>query len=328
VTARARSALVLAAGRGDRLWPLTAVRAKPAVPLAGEPLIRRILRRLASAGIEDVVVNLHHLPATIAGAVGDGSDLGVRVRYSWEQPLLGSAGGPRRAAPLFDEPRFFIVNGDTLEDVDLDVLSAAHSESGAEVTMALVSPPPGRSVGGVRLDDDGFVRGFTPRGRDPRTWHFVGVQLAEASAFARLDEGIPAESVSALYPALMAGNARAIFGFRSTAAEREVGTPRDYLVHCLALAAREGRPESLTGAGSRIDPSARLVDSVIWDRVEIGADSALERTIVTDGVVVPAGARHRDAILTARVPGVTPGPGYGVTAVETADSGRTSADGC
>src|SRR5579872_5378278 len=127
-----RSALVLAAGLGLRLRPLTLVRAKPAIPLAGEPLIRRILRWLGSRQVTDVVVNLHHLPETITAVVGDGSDLSVAVRYSWEQPcVLGSAGGPAHALPLVDAERFFIVNGDTLTNVDLAQLSAAHDTSRA-----------------------------------------------------------------------------------------------------------------------------------------------------------------------------------------------------
>src|SRR4051812_32950178 len=103
--------------------PLSDVRAKAAVPVAGEPLVRRSLAWLQSQGVRDVVLNLHHRPETITTIVGDGSDLGVRVRYSWEQPrVLGSAGGPRQALPLIDgsaaDP-LLIVNGDTLTDVDL-----------------------------------------------------------------------------------------------------------------------------------------------------------------------------------------------------------------
>src|SRR6185503_2654753 len=81
-------ALVLTAGIGSRLHPLTLVRAKPAVPLAGIPLVGRILRGLAAAGLRRVVLNLHHRPESIARVVGDGSDLGLTLRYSWEQPIL------------------------------------------------------------------------------------------------------------------------------------------------------------------------------------------------------------------------------------------------
>ena len=103
-----RSALLLTAGLGTRLAPLTEVRAKPAVPVAGEPLVRRITRWLARQGVDDLVLNLHHLPSTVTGVMGDGSDLGVRVRYSWEQPIvLGSAGGPRQALPIINDRSSF-----------------------------------------------------------------------------------------------------------------------------------------------------------------------------------------------------------------------------
>src|SRR3977135_204463 len=96
-----RHALVLTAGLGTRLRPLTQVRAKPAVPVAGEPIVRRIIGWLGRQRVTERVLTLHHLPHTLPAIVGDGSDRGVRVRYSWEQPeVLGSAGGPRRALPM------------------------------------------------------------------------------------------------------------------------------------------------------------------------------------------------------------------------------------
>src|SRR4030095_5632855 len=109
-------ALVLTAGLGTRLYPLSLVRAKAALPIAGEVLISRILRRLREFGIECVVLNLHHLADTITREVGDGSSFGLRVRYSWESPILGSAGGPARAIPLLEADRFLIINGDTMAD--------------------------------------------------------------------------------------------------------------------------------------------------------------------------------------------------------------------
>src|SRR5438552_4096816 len=124
-------ALVLAAGLGVRLRPLTYVRAKPAIPVAGQPIVRRIIRWLASHGVSDLVINLHHLPHTLTTVVGDGSDLSVRVRYSWEGPqVLGSAGGPRQALSVLGAEQFFVINGDTLTDVDLARLATAHTASG------------------------------------------------------------------------------------------------------------------------------------------------------------------------------------------------------
>src|SRR3954471_14021478 len=135
-------ALVLTAGLGTRLRPLTYVRAKAAVPVNGETLARRAVVWLVSQGITDLVLNLHHQAASITASVGDGSDMGARVRYSWEQPLLGSAGGPRHALPLLLEDNdpgapgssagrdtFIIVNGDTLTDADVTAMLHQHHQS-------------------------------------------------------------------------------------------------------------------------------------------------------------------------------------------------------
>src|SRR5215510_9878669 len=148
-------ALVLTAGLGTRLRPLTDVRAKPAIPVAGQPMIRRIIRWLVSRGVADLVLNLHHLPDTLTAVVGDGADLGARVRYSWEQPrVLGSGGGPRLALPLIAADPFFIINGDTLTDVDLGAIAQAHCDANAIVTLALVPNTEFERYGGVLLNAD------------------------------------------------------------------------------------------------------------------------------------------------------------------------------
>ena len=157
-------ALLLCAGLGTRLRPLSSVRAKPAVPVAGEPLVRRILRWLSANGVDDVVLNLHHLPETVCAVVGDGADLGLRARYSWENPVLGSAGGPRRALPLLGSDRFLVVNGDTLTDMALSGLVGEHDRSGALVTLVVVPNSAPDRYGGVLVDDEGAVTGFVGRG--------------------------------------------------------------------------------------------------------------------------------------------------------------------
>jgi len=223
-------ALVLAAGLGTRLRPLTLTRAKPAMPIGGEPLVRRILAWLAREHVTDVVVNLHYLPHTIAAVVGDGSDLGVRVRYSWEQPLiLGSAGGPRHALPIIGSSSFFIVNGDTLTDLALAPVAAAHSASGALVTMPLIPNPEPDRYGGVVLDEGARVTGFVARGAAAAgSYHMIGVQAAEAEAFAGLKDGEPANSVRGLYEQLIAARPGSIRGYVCEARFWDIGTPEDY----------------------------------------------------------------------------------------------------
>jgi NDP-sugar pyrophosphorylase family protein len=165
-------ALVLTAGLATRLRPLSYVRAKAVLPVAGEPLASRILRALAAAGLTRAVLNLHHLPHTITDAIGDGAGVGIAVRYSWECPVLGSAGAPKRALPLlFDEgvrpdarQPFLIVNGDTLTDFDVRALVDEHRAHDALVTMAVVPNTEPEKYGGVVVADDGAESGFVRRG--------------------------------------------------------------------------------------------------------------------------------------------------------------------
>jgi NDP-sugar pyrophosphorylase family protein len=291
-------ALILAAGLGTRLRPLTRVRAKAAVPVNGDPLVCRVIRWLVSEGIHDLVVNLHHRPASISAVLGDGSDLGARVRYSWEHPVLGSAGGPRHALPLLvdgqppEEP-FLLVNGDTLTDVHLSSLIDAHRGSGALVTMAVIPNPHPETYGGV-LVDNGWVRGFTRPGGEANTYHFVGVQVADPRVFAHLPDGQPAESVTGVYRDLMKEDARAVAACVVGSTFRDIGTPAAYLQTSFDLAATEG--DRLVQA-ARVDSTAHVVRSAVWDGVIIGPDAFLEDCILCDGVEIPAGARYRRAAI-------------------------------
>jgi mannose-1-phosphate guanylyltransferase len=294
-----RHALVLTAGMGTRLRPLTDVRAKPAIPVAGEPMIRRIIRALAAQGVNDIVLNLHHLPHTLTAVVGDGRDLGVRVRYSWEPRILGSAGGPRLARAIVGADLFWIVNGDTLTDVDLAALEAAHAASRARVTLALVPNREFLRYGGVRLDNERRITGFAPRGpQSDGTSHYIGVQLAEAAVFDAAPTHEPAQTIGGIYDALIAAEPDAVRGFVSDASFFDVGTAADYWRTSLAFGGPAGTVDA-AGRHAQIAPTARVTRSILWDDVSVGAGAIVEECIVTDGVAIPEGAEYRRAILVA-----------------------------
>jgi NDP-sugar pyrophosphorylase family protein len=288
-------ALVLTAGLGTRLHPLSDVRAKPAIPVAGRPLVCRILAWLASHDVRDVVLNLHHRPDTITSVVGDAA-FGMHVRYSWENPVLGSAGGPRHALALLGAPQFFVVNGDTLTDVDLAALAHSHRASGARVTMALVPHADAGHYGGVNLDGTGAVAGFARRGT-PSGYHFVGIQAVDANAFAGLPDNEPAETVSSLYPRMLRDRPGCIRGFVCGATFHDIGTPHDYLLTSLTLARQERCPLPLVGRNCRIAPSASVTDCVLWDDVIVEEGAHLRECILADRAHVPANARFERAAL-------------------------------
>ena len=326
-------ALVLTAGLATRLRPLSLVRAKAALPVAGEALVRRILRSLHAAGVTRVVLNLHHRAETITREVGDGSALGLSVRYSWEPEVLGSAGGPARALPLLEADRFLIINGDTLADVDLGALAAQHVDANALITMAVVEADPRYNA--ILADESGIVSGFSRTGtstvgtpplgtrgtvRTPGTlpslgtrgtvrtlgtlptlgtFHFIGVQAANAAAFAGVATDRQSETVHGRYPDLIASRPGSIRVFQTSAEFFDIGTPRDYLSTALTIAAREGRSVD-RGHGCDVAADAALSETILWNNVTVGAGASITRCVVADGVDVPNGARYVDCSLVMR----------------------------
>jgi len=296
-------ALVLTAGLATRLRPLSRLRAKAALPVAGEPLIGRVLAWLRRAGVTRVVLNLHHRAESITALVGEGSRWGLSVRYSWEREVLGSAGGPARAIPLLASDRFLIVNGDTLADIDLAGLASQHVATGAQVTMAVVEGD--ARYNSVLASDDAVVRGFSRRESPApaplhpaplHPYHFIGIQAASASAFAGVSPDRASETVKALYPALIARRPDAVRVFTTAAPFFDIGTPRDYLDTALSLADREGRALD-RGRNVTVAPGATLTRTLVWDNVVIGAHAALTDCIVTDNVTVAAGASFSQCAL-------------------------------
>ena len=277
-------AIVLTAGLGTRLSPLTLVRAKPAVPVAGIPLVVRLLGWLADQGVRSVVLNLHHMPDTITRVVGHGDGTAVRVRYSWEPTVLGSAGGPRRALPLLDH-RFFVINGDTLTDLDLSDLQRTHNQTGADVTLATADHPDPSRYGGVEVSDTGLAVRFCPAGTPCQ--HFVGVQLVESSVFQDLSDGTPAATIGGVYDALLTGGPGRIATHHVTDRFHDVGTPADYLAASLEITRREGHDTLPTGKRNRVHPTAVLTRTALWDDVVVGEHSRLTDCIVADGVELP-----------------------------------------
>lgn len=279
-------AIVLTAGLGTRLDPLTRLVAKAAVPMGERTLIERVLEWLRSERVTDLVLNLHHRPETITDVLGDGAHLGLRVRYSWEARILGSAGGPRRALSLLSADRVLIVNGDTLCPIDLAPMVAHHEATGADVTLAVIPNPAPAHYNGMVIDGENAVRAFVPKGEtDASTWHFVGVQIAEARAFSTLGPNEPMEATKELYPRMIAERPGSVRAWPVARPFLDVGTPRDYLQAALAVAGRT--PGTDNG----------LVRSIVWPEAHVPDDARLEECIVAGPVTLPSGFHARRAVL-------------------------------
>jgi NDP-sugar pyrophosphorylase family protein len=230
--------------------------------------------------------------------MGDGGDLGARVRYSWEQPvLLGSAGGPKRALPIIGSESFFLINGDTITDLDLHAMASAHDSSAALVTMAVVDNREPLKYGGILVSPDGAVLGFAPRGPGAEgSCHFIGVQIAHADVFHAVPDGQPANSVGDVYDRLLASRPGSIRAYRCDAAFQDIGTTNDYWATSFACLGSRPADEGY-GRRVHVGSGARIARSILWDDIEVGANSVIEECIVTDGVQIPAGSVHRRSVL-------------------------------
>ena len=290
-------AMVLAAGLGLRMRPLTLLRAKPVLPVLNRPLLAWTLEKLARAGVRDVVVNLHHLPETVESALGSGRRLGLRIRYSREATILGTGGGPRAVRGLLCDEPVLLVNGDVLFDFDLRRLVAAHRASGARATLALRPNPVPHAYSPVVSDRKGRILSIAgrPRAARGRVSMFASVHVLDPALLEGLPEG-ESDSVLDLYIPLLAQGAL-LQGVHTRGAWYDFGRPSLYRDAQLRLLPGRGRARELVDGKARVAATARVRRSVVGSGARVGASARVERSVLWDGAVVEAGARVSGAIV-------------------------------
>jgi NDP-sugar pyrophosphorylase family protein len=225
-----RRAMILAAGRGRRLAPLTDTVPKPLVPVAGRPLLEHVLECLRAGGITDVVVNLHHLGARIQDHLGDGTRFDVRIQYSVEDPILDTGGGIKRAEPLLSGEPFVVANGDSLLELDVGAVVASHEARGALATMVVRPDPRAGSYGVVELDPEDRIRRVAglPPGPPPetpwRTFMFPGLHVFDPAVFGFMDPDAVFSVTRVTYPRMIAAGCR-VLGWVTEARWVTIDTP-------------------------------------------------------------------------------------------------------
>jgi NDP-sugar pyrophosphorylase family protein len=253
-------AMILAAGRGTRLRPLTDTTPKPLIDVAGHPLIAYGLGLLRANGITDVVVNVHHLGEQLGAALGDGAAYGVRIRYSVESTLLDTGGGIRFARPLLDEllpagiddrsdSPIVVLNGDVVSEIPIRDVVRFHCAHRALATFVLRDDPHAAAYGLFGSGDDGRIRRFLGRGDpDPslRERMFASVQVLDPRMLELMPEGRPFSTMRALYPELFERGER-FFGYPYAGRWLTADTPED-LERARAALAGAGQPPYMRDA--------------------------------------------------------------------------------
>ena len=316
--------MILAGGMSTRLYPLTRTVPKPLVPIAGEPNSAHLMRYLKSFGIEDVAINVHYLADKIQHAFGDGSQYGVRLTYSHEDVLLGSAGAVKAMQRFFGDETFVVIGCDAITDMRLDALLAFHKKREALATIALVEEEDVTQYGVVITDELGQILDFQEKpAKGTERSHSVntGVYVFEPAIFDRIPAGEFYDFGKHVFPELQRDRA-AFYGMEMVGAYWcDIGTPGEYRqatkevlegkVRLLGNARVRGYPpDAVLGSDVviegdvRIGSRTRLGDgvhiigpSVIGDRVVLGAGVTIDNSIVWDDVTIGKNARVTDSVI-------------------------------
>jgi mannose-1-phosphate guanylyltransferase len=320
-------ALILAGGEGTRLRPLTSTLPKPVVPLAGRPFITFMIDWLRGHGVDDVILSCGFLADGVRRVLGDGKQLGVRLRYVEEPTPLGTGGALRFAGEMLDE-RFFMLNGDVLTDMDLTAQLAQHEQTGARATISLIAVEDPSAYGLVRRNPDRSVSEFLEKPSPDE----IDTNLVNAGAYilerSILDEMPPPGTNLSIerdvFPMLVG---RGLYGYGADGYWLDIGTPDRYLqgtfdilegnvktevgelLHDAARAYADGAvvrgrlvSPALVGSGSVIEPGAIVGGrTVLGSGVTVAEGAHIESSVVLDGTTIGAGAVIRSSIIAARV---------------------------
>ena len=272
----------MAAGLGTRLRPLTYEIPKPLVPVANRPIMEHILVLLARHDLGEVVANLHWFPETIRGRFGDGSALGLELAYSYEEELLGTAGGVRNVREFFGDQPFLVMAADALTDIDLGALARAHAEHDWIATLAVKHVENVSEYGVVITGDNGRVQGFQEKPDPAEALSDLAscmIYVLEPEIFDYFPDRDPVDFALEVFPALLEHDVP--FGVHVTDDYwNDVGSVPEYL---------QGNLDVLAGAVD-VEPAGELIDAeaggTLGDGIELSG-----RLLVGEGAEIGDGAR-------------------------------------
>jgi len=295
-------AVVLVGGEGTRLRPLTYYTPKQMLPVAGRPVIERVVEHLAGHGIDEVVLSLGYRPDAFLAAYPDGKCGSVALRYAVEPSPLDTAGAiafAAEAAGMAGET-FVVVNGDVLTDIDVTELVEFHRSSGAEGTIALTPVEDPSRFGVVPVDGSGRVEAFIEKpapGEAPTNMVNAGIYVLGPSFLDRVPAGRRVSVEREIFPLLVSEGS--LYALGSPALWTDMGTPEKYLEANLAWALREmGTAAAASSVGAF--PGEMVANSVVHGDVVIEDGARVEGAVILGGARVGARAVVRHSIVGPR----------------------------
>jgi NDP-sugar pyrophosphorylase family protein len=303
--------MVMAAGLGTRLRPLTDFLPKPMMPVANRPVMHHLLNLLHRHDVREVGINLHAFPEMIQTYFGDGSKLGMSITWSHEPELLGTAGGTKKLEALWGDETILVTSGDGLHDVDVTALLGHHRRTGAIATLTVKPVSDPSAYGVVIVDRDTRVRGFQekPRREDARSdLANCGVYVLEPELLERVPAGEVSDFGEHIWPSLVAANEQ-VYAYTTMAYWNDVGDLdqlRNTILDAVLGHVRVDIPGEEVGPGvwaeegCRIDGAASIEGPVVLGpNVVIEADAQVRgpAAIGADCHVGRAAAIRRAALL-------------------------------
>ena len=318
-------ALILAAGFGTRLKPLTNDIPKPMFPVLNRPILEHALNFLSSQGIKEIAINLHHQPEGIIDYFGNGKNFNVKLHFSKEENILGTAGGIKKLELFFKDDTFLVINSDILADVNLKDVLKFHQEKKSKLTLVVRQDSNTEKYDSIQRVEEGRIVNFLghsiKNSAVTTKVMFTGIQIMEPDIFSRIPENKFCGTTEDVFPRMIQDGIP-VYGFLHKGYWIDMGTRETYIqaqkdamdekvvlnnlysrnpegpllvppVHigknCEISQDAQVGPYAVIGDGCRIRPGAIVENSILWSDATIGNDSTIKNCIISSGACIAAG---------------------------------------
>ena len=296
-------AMILAAGFGTRLKPLTNKLPKPLFPVLNRPILEHAINFLSTHGIKEIAINLHHKSEKIIDYFGDGKDFRVNLHFSKEENILGTAGGIKKLQSFFKNETFLVINSDILADVNLNNVLKFHKEKNSKLTLVVRQDPNAEKYDSIQRIDEGRIVHFLGRSiknSEPTTKvMFTGIQIMEPEIFSRIPENKFCGTVEDVFPGMIQDELP-VYSFLHKGYWIDMGTSETYI---------QAQMDALDGKiPLKISPSKSPEGPLVVPPVHIGKGCEISQdaqvgpyTVMGDGCRIRSGAVVKNSILWAEV---------------------------
>jgi len=328
-------ALILAAGFGSRLQPLTNELPKPLFPVLNQPILEHTLHFLSSQGIKEIAINLHHRPEKIIDYLGNGKDFGVALHYSKEEKILGTAGGIKKLQSFFQDETFMVINSDVFADINLNDVLKFHKEKNSKLTLVVRQDPNMEKYKSIQRVEEGRIVHFLGTGiknSDPVTQvMFTGIQIMEPDIFSRIPKDEFCGTTEDIFPGMIQDELP-VYGFLHNGYWIDMGTRETYIQaqvdaldgklslktffsknpegplvippvyigeNCEISQDAQIGPYAVLGDGCRVRSGAVVENSILWTGVTAGNNCSVQNSIVDEKVVIDSGTNVKNRSLSS-----------------------------